>query len=318
MSNTQNIDCLCKINSNTEIEQGQYATDAKIFFNYINKFNTDLNLKFVKFIGDTNQLGNYYTDAKLFYNFGNLNIKHTIKDCPPDPDPEPGPDPEPDPEPELDPEESDIESCEIKDHVCKIKFKQKIEAINFYKGEDIENVNHQNEGNKNYTLLMYNKENPFENIEIDRIDYKIKTADPKKYIYQNCKNLDNTEIIFIDCGIDNTFIHFNFKKIENPHNFYVRFYSQNNEIIYESSKLNNIDNNSEYTILKLEKNIEIRNDEIVKFKILIIDSNEYKLETGELIHSGCISILGALSNRVTEDNIVEKLKQISFKYFEQD
>lgn len=325
--NTVEIEGLCKQQSNTEINQGNYASDVQTFFDYINNKSPNNTMTHVRFIGEKD-LGDYNSAVQQFYDFAHKNMNHIIKDCPSDsshseesvepvePEPDPGPHPGPEPDPE--PEESDIESCEIQNQVCKIKFKQEIEAINFYKGEDIKNVNHQNEGNKNYTLLMYNKENPFENIEIDRIDYKIKTADPKKYRYENCTNLENRKIIFIDCGIDNTFIHFNFKKIENPHNFYVRFYSQNDEIIYESSKLNNIDNNSENTILKLEKNIEIRNDEIVKFEILIIDSNEYKLETGELIHSGCIKTLNTLSNRVTEVEILQKLKNISFKYFQQD
>lgn len=301
------IEYLCKIKKFSQ--KSYYANDAQMFFDYIHgikEVNEMTNVRFDKESSNT-PLSYYNNEAQKFFDYANtLTSEFEIKDCPPDPEPDP------------EPEESDIQSCEIQNQVCKIKFKQEIEAINFYKGEDIKNVNHQNEGNKNYTLLMYNKENPFENIEIDRIDYKIETADPKKYTYQNCKNLDNTKIIFIDCGIDDTFIHFNFQKIENPDNFYVRFYSQNDEIIYESSKLNNIDNNSGNTILKLEKNIEIRNDEIVKFEILIIDSNEYKLETGELNHSGCIETLNTLSNRVTEVEILQKLKNISFKYFQQD
>lgn len=327
------IKYLCKIEKFSE--KSYYANDAQMFYDYIHgtiDVNEMTNVRFNKESTET-PLSYYNNEAQQFYDYANtLTSELEIKDCPsvePDPDPEPDPHPGPEPDPEPDPvvpepEESDIEKCEIKDHVCEIKFKKNIEAIDFYKpkGEDEDeetiNVNHQVSGKKNYKLLMYNEENPFENIEIDRIVYKINASELKEYKYNKCQDLGNTEIEFIDCGIDNTFIHFNFKKIENPDNFYVRFYSQNDEIIYQSSKLNNIDNNSEKTILKLEKNIEIRNDKIVKFEILIIDHDKYKLVTNKLDNTKCIETLNTLSNKVTEAEILKKLQNISFKYFKQN
>ena len=331
------IEYLCKIKKFSQ--KSYYANDAQMFFDYIHgikEVNEMTNVRFDKESSNT-PLSYYNNQAQRFFDYANtITSEFEIKDCPPDPDPDPEPDPDPDPEPDPDPdpdpepdpepEESDIESCEIKNHVCEIKFKKKIKAINFYKpegeGEDegTINVNHQvEENNKNYKLFMYNKENPFKNIEIDRIVYTIKNAEPKEHRYDNCIKLKNTKIEFNTCDFDETFIFFKFKKIENPHHFYVRFYSQNDDTIYKSSKLtmNNIDNDSESdnTILKLEKNTEVLEGKIDTFEILIIDRYNYKLVTDKLNDTECIENLNRVFNRVTENSIVEKLKNISFKSY---